>query len=94
MPKFIIEREIPGAGRLSAEELKQTSRISCNVLRNLGPDIQWVHSYITGNKIYCIYRAAGEEMIIEHARQAGLPATSVKKILAVIDPVTAEEEVT
>lgn len=92
MPKFVIEREIPGAGDLSAEQLKSISQTSCGVLQNLGPQISWVHSYVTGNKIYCIYNAPNEEMIKEHARQGGFPANSVNKIMAVIDPVTAEEE--
>ncbi|UJH91216.1 DUF4242 domain-containing protein [Antarcticibacterium sp. 1MA-6-2] len=94
MPKFVIEREIPGAGELSADQLKSISQTSCGVLQNLGPQINWVHSYVTGNKIYCIYNAPNEEMIQEHARQGGFPANSVNKVMAVIDPVTAEEETT
>lgn len=92
MPKFVIEREIPGAGELSADQLKSISRTSCGVLQNLGPQINWVHSYVTGDKIYCIYNAPNEEMIKEHARQGGFPANSVNKVIAIIDPVTAEEE--
>ncbi|MCM4160782.1 DUF4242 domain-containing protein [Antarcticibacterium flavum] len=91
MPKFIIERDIPGAGRLSNEELKNISKNSCEVLHNLGPTINWVHSYITGNKVYCIYSAPSELMILEHARRAGLPAGSVNKVLSIIDPITAED---
>lgn len=91
MPKFIIEREIPGAGELSADQLKSISQTSCGVLRNLGPEISWVTSYVTGNKIYCVYIAPNEEMIREHAKQGGFPADSVSRVKAVIDPTTAEE---
>ena len=90
MPKFVIEREIPGAGKLSAEQLKGISQTSCGVLSNMGPQIQWVHSYVTDDKIYCIYNAPNEEMVREHAKQGGFPANSVSKVSAVIDPVTAE----
>lgn len=90
MPKFVIEREIPGAGKLTAEQLKGISQTSCGVLRNMGPQIQWVHSYVTDDKIYCIYNAPNEEMVREHAKQGGFPANSVSKVSAVIDPVTAE----
>ena len=92
MPKFVIEREIPGAGELSADQLKSISQTSCGVLQNMGPQINWVHSYVTGNKIFCIYNAPNEEMIREHARQGGFPANSVHKVKAIIDPVTAEEQ--
>lgn len=92
MPKFVIEREIPGAGEFSADQLKSISQTSCGVLQNLGPQINWVHSYVTGNKVYCIYNAPNEEMIKEHARQGGFPADSINKVMAVIDPLTAEEE--
>lgn len=90
MPKFVIEREIPGAGKLNAEQLKAISETSCEVLRNMGPEIQWVHSYVTGDKIYCIYNAANEEMIHEHAKQGGFPANSVSRVTTIIDPTTAE----
>ncbi len=90
MPKFVIEREIPGAGKLSAEQLKGISQTSCGVLSNMGPQIQWVHSYVTDDKIYCVYNAPNEEMVREHAKQGGFPANSVSKVSAVIDPVTAE----
>jgi hypothetical protein len=90
MPKYVIEREIPDAGKLSSEQLKGISQTSCGVLRNLGPEIQWVQSYVTGNKIYCVYIAPNEEMVQEHARQGGFPANSVSEVFAVIDPTTAE----
>jgi len=90
MPKFVIEREIPGAGQLSAEQLKTISQTSCNVLKNMGPQIQWVHSYVAADKIYCVYIAPNEEMIREHARQGGFPANSVSRVSAIIDPATAE----
>ena len=90
MPKYVIEREIPGAGKLTPEQLKGISQTSCGVLSNMGPQIQWVHSYVTDNKIYCIYNAPNEEMVREHAKQGGFPANSVSKVSSVIDPVTAE----
>jgi hypothetical protein len=90
MPKFVIEREIPGAGNLTAEQLKGISQTSCGVLSNMGPQINWIHSYVTGDKIYCIYHAPNEEMVREHAKQGGFPANSVSKVSAVIDPSTAE----
>jgi len=90
MPKYVIEREIPGAGSLSAEELKAISQTSCGVLSKMGPEIQWVHSYVTTDKIYCIYNAPNEEMVREHAKQGGFPANSVSKVSAIIDPVTSE----
>lgn len=92
MPKFVIEREIQGAGKLSAQELQGISQHSCNVLRNLGPEIQWVQSYVTGDKVYCIYIAPNAEMIREHARQGGFPANSVSEVKSIIDPTTAEEK--
>ena len=91
MPKFVIEREIPATGNLSPEQLKAISQTSCGVLRQLGPDIQWVHSYVTDNKIYCIYIANDEDKIREHANLGGFPANSVLKVRAVIDPTTAEQ---
>lgn len=90
MPKYVIEREIPGAGRLSSQQLQQIAQKSCSVLRALGPQIQWVQSYVTDNKIYCIYNAPDAELIQEHARQGGFPADSVSEVRAIIDPTTAE----
>ena len=90
MPKYVIEREVPGAGSLSPEQLQAISQTSCGVLRNLGPQIQWVHSYVTGDKIYCIYNAPNEQMIRDHAIQGGFPANSIAEVKAIIDPVTAE----
>lgn len=90
MPKFVIERVVPGAGNLSAQEVKAISQRSCKVLNQMGPQIQWVQSYVTDNKIYCVYIAPNEEMVREHARQAGVPATLVSAIRSVIDPTTAE----
>jgi len=90
MPKYVIEREIPGAGTLSAEQLKGISQTSCGVLNKLGPSIQWVQSYVTGDKIYCVYIAPNEEMVLEHAKQGGFPANKVSEVVGVIDPTTAE----
>ena len=90
MPQFVIEREMPGVGNSSGGELKGASQTSCNVLRDLGPDIQWVHSYVTDDKIYCIYRAPSEELIRQHAETAGFPANSIAQVRTVIDPTTAE----
>ena len=90
MPKFVIEREIPGAGKLSPQELRAISQKSCSVLQNLGPLIQWVESYVTSDKVYCIYIAPNEEMVREHARQGGFPATRVSEVKTIIDPTTAE----
>jgi hypothetical protein len=90
MPKYVIEREIPGAGDLSPQELQAVSQKSCSVLQNLGPQIQWVHSYVTGDKIYCVYIAPDEEMIREHASQGGFPANRISEIKTTIDPTTAE----
>lgn len=90
MPKYVIEREIPGAGNLTDEQLKGISQASCGVLSKLGPQIQWVHSYVTSDKIYCVYNAPNEEMIREHASQGGFPANSVSKVSKIIDPTTAE----
>ncbi|MDT4895999.1 MAG: hypothetical protein QOH25_1076 [Acidobacteriota bacterium] len=90
MPKFVIEREIPGAGDLSSQELQGISQKSCGVLQNMGPQIQWVQSYVTGDKVYCVYIAPNEEMIREHAQQGGFPANRVSEIKSVIDPTTAE----
>lgn len=90
MPKYVIEREIPGAGKLSAQELQAISRKSCAVLNGLGPKIQWVQSYVTGNRVYCVYIAPNEEMVREHAREGGFPANRVSEVASVIDPTTAE----
>jgi hypothetical protein len=90
MPKYLIEREVPGAGKLSAEQLQGISQTSCGVLNKLGPQIQWIHSYVTGDKIYCVYRSPNEELIREHARQGGFPANKISEIKTIIDPTTAE----
>ncbi|PYS85748.1 MAG: DUF4242 domain-containing protein [Acidobacteria bacterium] len=90
MPKYVIEREIPGAGDMSPQELQAVSQKSCSVLQNLGPQIQWLHSYVTGDKIYCVYIAPNEELIREHAQQGGFPANRISEIKSVIDPTTAE----
>ncbi len=90
MPKFIIERSVPGAGNLSAEDLKNISKKSRAVLCTLGTDIQWIHSYLTGDKIFCIYLAPTEDLIREHARLAGLPIDNITEIAGIIDPYTAE----
>ena len=90
MPQYVIEREIPGAGNLTPEQLKAISQTSCGVLDKMGPAIQWDHSYVTTDKIYCVYNAPNEEMVREHARQGGFPANSVAKVSAVISPATAE----
>lgn len=91
MPKYIIEREIPGAGNMSSDELRNVSQSSCKVLNNIGPQIQWVQSYVTGDKVYCIYNAPNEDMVREHAKQVGIPANSISEVKATIDPVTAEQ---
>ena len=90
MPKYVIERELAGAGNLSPQELRGVAQKSCGVLQNQGPQIQWVQSYVTGDKIYCIYIAPNEEMIREHAAQGGFPANRISEIKSVIDPTTAE----
>ena len=90
MPKYVIERLIPGAGKLTADELKAISMRSCDVLNQLGPQIQWVQSYVTDNKIYCVYIAPNEEMVREHARMGGFPANQVASVKTLIDPTTAE----
>ena len=90
MPKFVIEREIPGAGKLSADQLQAISQKSCGVLRNLGPQIQWLHSYVTDDKIYCVYIAPDEETVRQHAQQGGFPANRISQIRTIIDPTTAE----
>lgn len=90
MPKYVIEREIPGAGKLTAEQLKEVAQTSNGVLSKMGPEIQWVNSYVTDDKIYCVYIAPNEEMVLEHAKQGGFPANSIHQVSAVIDPITAE----
>lgn len=90
MPKFVIERDLPGAGKLSASDLKGVSQKSCGVLRKMGPSIQWVESYVTDDKIYCIYIAPDEASIKEHAKQGGFPANRVSQVRTVIDPTTAD----
>jgi hypothetical protein len=90
MPKFVIERTIPNAGSLSAAELQAISQKSCGVLREMGSEIQWVQSFVTPDKIYCVYLAPDEEMVREHARKGGFPADSVARVTTVIDPTTAE----
>jgi hypothetical protein len=90
MPKYVIEREIPGAGKFSAEQLKGISQTSCGVLSKMGSQIQWLQSYVTGDKIYCVYIAPNEEMVREHAKQGGFPANSVSEVVNMIDPTTAE----
>ena len=91
MPKYLIEREVPGVGSLSPQELQGISQKSCSELQKLGPQIQWLHSYVTGDKIYCVYIAPNEEMIREHAQQGGFPANRISEIKSVIDPTTAEQ---
>jgi hypothetical protein len=90
MPKFVIEREIPNAGKLSPSDLHAIAQKSCGVLKQLGPQIQWVQSYVTDNKIYCVYIAPNEQMVREHAKQGGFPANTVARVMTVIDPTTAE----
>ena len=90
MPKYIIEREIPGASKLSPAELKAISQTSCGVLSKMGSQIQWKHSYVAGDKIYCVYIAPNEQMVREHAQQGGFPANKVTQISSIIDPTTAE----
>ncbi len=92
MPKYLIEREIPGAGKLSPAELQGVSQTSCGVLKNLGPQIQWVESYVTADKVYCVYISPNEEMIREHAKQGGFPANKISEIKTMIDPTTAEKK--
>ena len=90
MPKYVIEREIPGAGKFTADQLKAISQTSCGVLEEMGPKIQWIHSYVTGDKVYCVYIAPNEEMVREHAKKGGFPSNTVSEVAAVIDPTTAE----
>jgi hypothetical protein len=90
MPKFVIEREVPGAGNLTDAQLREISQKSVGVLRELGPEIQWLHSYVTGDKVYCVYIAADETIIREHAKRVGLPANRVSAVRALLDPSSAE----
>jgi hypothetical protein len=90
MPKFIIERELPGAGSLTADQLQGISQTSCGVLREMGPSIQWVESFVTDDKIYCVYNAESEDAIREHAQRGGFPANAVNRVRSRIDPTTAE----
>jgi hypothetical protein len=93
MPKFVIEREIPGAGQLSPDQLQAISQKSCSVLRAMGPQIQWLHSYVTDDKVYCVYQAPNAESIRQHAEQGGFPANRISEVRSVIDPSTAEARV-
>ena len=90
MPKFVIERDIPGAGKLTSAELKAISQTSCGVLSAMGPQIQWLQSYVTADKVYCVYIAPNEEMVREHAKQGGFPANRISEVAGIIDPTTAE----
>ena len=90
MPKFVIEREIPGAGKLTPEQLQAISQTSCGVLREMGPQIQWLQSYVTDNKIYCVYIAPDEATVRTHAQKGGFPANSISQVRTVIDPTTSE----
>lgn len=90
MPKYVIEREIPGAGNIGSQDMQAISQKSCSVLNELGPQIQWVQSYVTEDKIYCVYIAPNKEMVLEHAKRGGFPANSVSEVKRMIDPTTAE----
>jgi len=90
MPKYVIERELPGAGKLTSDQLQAISQKSCGVINHLGPQIQWIESYVTDDKIYCIYRAPSEELIRQHAKEGGFPANRISQIRTVIDPSTAD----
>jgi len=90
MPKYVIERDIPQAGNFTPQQIRAISQKSCSVLQNLGPQIQWVHSYVTDDKIYCVYIAPNEEMVKEHAKQGGFPASRVSEVKQMIDPTSAE----
>jgi len=90
MPKFVIERSIPQIGAATAADMQAISQKSCGVLRELGPEVQWVYSYVTGDKIYCVYNASSEDLVREHARRGGFPADSVARVVSIIDPTTAE----
>lgn len=90
MPRYVIERDLPGAGNLSPEQLQAVSQKSCSVLQDLGPRIQWEHSYVTADKIYCVYQAENEDLIREHAAQGGFPANRISEVKTIIDPTTAK----
>ncbi|MCC5805661.1 MAG: DUF4242 domain-containing protein [Opitutales bacterium] len=90
MPKYVIEREIPDAGKMSSDDLQNASKNSCGVLKKLGPEIQWLHSYVTDDKIYCVYIASDEDRIKQHAEEAGFPANRISRVKTLIDPTTAE----
>jgi len=90
MPKYVIERDLPGAGKISPADLRAISQKSCSVLEGLGPKIQWLHSYVTDDKIYCVYQAPNEDMIREHAKQGGFPANKISQVRTMIEPATAE----
>ena len=90
MPKFVIERDLPGAGKLSAADLKAVSQKSCGVLSKMGPQIQWIHSYVTDDRIYCVYLAPNEDAVRQHAREGGFPANRISQVRSIIEPATAE----
>ena len=90
MPKYVIERNVPNAGKLSPDELQGISQRSCDVLRSMGPEIQWIHSYVTGDKLYCVYIAPNEQSIREHAQRGGFPANQISEVKTIIDPTSAE----
>lgn len=90
MPKFVIEREVPGVGKMTAADLKSISQKSCGVLNTLGPSVQWIESYVTADKLYCVYQAADESLVRRHAELGGFPANKISRVLTVIDPSTAE----
>lgn len=90
MPKFVVERDIPGAGNMTRDELREISQLSCRVLSKLGPEIQWIESYVTGDKVYCIYRSRDDALIKEHASLGGFPANRISVVATIIDPTTAE----
>jgi hypothetical protein len=90
MPKYVIEREIPGAGKMTPSDLKAAAQKSCAALEKLGTDIQWVHSYVTADRIYCVYNAANEEIVTKHANASGFPANRISQVFAIFDPTTSE----
>lgn len=90
MPKYVIERDIPGAGKLSPKELQAISQKSCSVLREMGPQIQWIQSYVTDDKVYCVYLAPSEDMVRKHAEKGGFPANRISRVRTIIDPTTSE----
>ena len=90
MPKYVIERDLPGVGNSSPQDLQGISQKSCDVLREMGPEVQWIHSYVTGDKIYCVYYAANPDLVREHAERGGFPVNSINEVKSVIDPATAE----